>query len=217
MPAITSQTPPGRRPTADGEVMPEHLTCQFECVTEPLSTLAEADAHLRRLREMLGAYAARHHAVAASTGTPFISPGGLAVFPSSHYRDVADQLAAITREHEVNGLHVHVESVDDEERVRTLNRLRGRLPVLLALTGNAPFTHGIASGFRSWRTILIRRLPSSWCPPHFHDYDDYRRRTERLVSLGAIPDASSLAWAVRRLLRRVSPTLARRSIRTYSR
>ncbi|MFE6997187.1 YbdK family carboxylate-amine ligase [Microbacterium sp. NPDC057659] len=184
--------------SASGEVMPEYLTCQFECVTEPLSTLAEADADLRRLRGLLGEYAATRAAVAASTGTPFISPGGLAVSPSSHYHDVADQLAEITREHLVNGLHVHVESGDDdEERVRTLNRLRGWLPLLLALTGNAPFAHGVASGFQSWRSILIRRLPSSWCPPQFHDYDDYRGRTERLVALRAIPEAASLAWAVR--------------------
>ncbi|UJP10179.1 YbdK family carboxylate-amine ligase [Microbacterium sp. KUDC0406] len=182
---------------AGGEVVPEYLTCQFECVTEPLSTLAEADADLRRLRGLLAAYAAQHGGVAASTGTPFISPGGLAVSPSGHYHEVSDQLAEITREHLVNGLHVHVESGDDEERVRTLNRLRGWLPLLLALTGNAPFAHGVASGFQSWRSILIRRLPSSWCPPQFHDYDDYRTRTERLVDLRAIPEAASLAWAVR--------------------
>lgn len=183
--------------SAGGEVMPEYLTCQFECVTEPISSLAEAGVQLRRLRGLIGAHAAERGAVAAPTGTPFISPGGLAVSPSAHYHEVADQLAEITREHEVNGLHVHVESGDDEERVRTLNRLRGWLPLLLALTGNAPFAHGVASGFQSWRSILIRRLPSSWCPPHFHDYDDYRSRTERLVDLRAIPEAASLAWAVR--------------------
>ncbi|MFC4137496.1 MULTISPECIES: YbdK family carboxylate-amine ligase [unclassified Microbacterium] len=183
--------------SVSGEVMPEYLTCQFECVTDPLSTLTEAEADLRRLRGLLGEYAVQHGAVAASTGTPFVSPGGLAVSPSSHYHEVADQLAEITREHEVNGLHVHVESGEDEERVRTLNRLRGWLPLLLALTGNAPFAHGVPSGFRSWRSILIRRLPSSWCPPHFHDYEDYRGKTERLVALRAIPEAASLAWAVR--------------------
>ncbi|MGB4136291.1 MAG: YbdK family carboxylate-amine ligase [Microbacterium sp.] len=180
-----------------GEVMPEYLTCQFECVTEPLTTLAEADADLRRLRGLLGTYALSHGAVAASSGTPYISPRGLVVSPSAHYDEVAAQLAEITREHEVNGLHVHVESGDDEERVRALNRLRGWLPLLLALTGNAPFAHGVASGFQSWRSILIRRLPASWCPPQFHDYDDYRSRTERLVALRAVPEAASLAWAVR--------------------
>lgn len=182
---------------SSGEVMPAYLTCQFECVTEPLSTLAEADADLRRLRGLLRDYATQRGAVAASTGTPFISPGGLAVSPSAHYHEVADQLAEIAREHEVNGLHVHVEAGNEENRVHTLNRLRGWLPLLLALTGNASFTHGIASGFQSWRSVLIRRLPSPWCPPQFHDYDDYRSKVERLVALHAIPSAASLAWVVR--------------------
>ena len=184
--------------SAGGEVMPEYLTCQFECVTEPATVRADAEAQLRRMRGLLGAHAAAQRALAVASATPFVSPGGLVVSPSEHYAEVATQLAEITREHEVNGLHVHVEiGDDDEERVRALNRIRGWLPALLALTGNGPFAHGRHSGFASWRSILIRRLPSSWCPPHFRDADDYRARVNHLVALEAIPDASSLAWAVR--------------------
>jgi len=180
-----------------GEVLPEYLTCQLECVTEPVTTRADAAAQLRRMRSLLAAHAAQQRAIAAPSATPFISPGGLVVSPSAHYDEVATQLAEITREHEVNGLHVHVEVDGDEERVRALNRVRGWLPTLLALTGNGPFAHGRHSGFESWRSILIRRLPSSWCPPHFRDLADYRTRVDRLVSLGAIGDAASIAWAVR--------------------
>ncbi|MBO0980797.1 YbdK family carboxylate-amine ligase [Microbacterium sp. SD291] len=183
--------------SSGGEVMPEYLTCQFECVTEPASTRADASAQLSRMRQLIGTHAAQQRAVAAPSATPFISPGGLVVSPSEHYAEVATQLAEITREHEVNGLHVHVEVDGDEERVRALNRVRGWLPALLALTGNGPFAHGRHTGFASWRSILIRRLPSSWCPPHFRDLDDYRARVDRLIALGAIPDAGSLAWAVR--------------------
>lgn len=183
--------------SSGGEVMPEYLTCQFECVTEPAQTLADAGAQLRRMRGLIGAHATTQNALAVASGTPFISPGGLVVSPSTHYAEVATQLAEITREHEVNGLHVHVEVEGDEERVQALNRIRGWLPALLALTGNGPYTHGRHSGFASWRSILIRRLPSSWCPPHFRDMDDYRARIAHLVELEAIPDAGSLAWAVR--------------------
>ncbi|WP_217181084.1 YbdK family carboxylate-amine ligase [Streptomyces sp. AC495_CC817] len=182
---------------AGGEVMPEYLTCQFECVTEPALTRADAAAQVRRMRSLLAAHAAQQHAVAAATATPFISPGSVVVSPSAHYDEVATQLAEITREHLVNGLHVHVEVEGDEERIRALNRVRGWLPTLLALTGNGPFAHGRHSGFESWRSILIRRLPSSWCPPHFRDLSDYRARVEHLVELGAIGDAASIAWAVR--------------------
>lgn len=140
------------------------------CKRAPLSTLAEVDADLRRLRGLLGEYAAHQGAVAASTGTPFISPGGLAVSPSAHYHEVADQLAEITREHEVNGLHVHVEVADDEDGVRALNRLRGWLPLLLALTGNAPFAHGVASDSVSAADVIVRAMGHpvvvERCVPH---------------------------------------------------
>lgn len=183
--------------SSGGEVMPEYLTCQFECVTEPARTLADAGAQVRRMRGLIGEHAAQQGALAAATATPFVSPGGFVVSPSAHYAEVATHLAEITREHEVNGLHVHVEVEGDEERVQGLNRVRGWLPALLALTGNGPFAHGRHTGFASWRSILIRRLPSSWCPPHFRDMDDYRARIDHLVALEAIPDGGSLAWAVR--------------------
>ena len=188
-----------------GEVMPEYLTCQLECATAPVQNRADAAEQLRRMRALLAAHAAGEGALAAPSATPFIAPGEFVVSPSTHYDEVADQLAAITRDHEVNGLHVHVEVPDDEERVRALNRVREWLPTLLALTGNGPYAHGRNSGFASWRSILIRRLPSSWCPPAFHDFDDYTERVDRLVALGAIGDAASIAWAAR--LSRRFPTV----------
>lgn len=180
-----------------GAVMPEFLTSQFECVTEPLTSLTDAAAQLNRLRGLIAAHAVPLHAVVAPSGTPFASTRHASVSPSPHYDRVAAQLAHIVRGHEVNGLHVHVEVTDSEEQVRALNRVRGWLPVLLALTGNSPFIEGVPSGFASWRSILIRRLPASWSPPRFHDYDDYRSHIDQLISLGAIPDASSLSWAAR--------------------
>lgn len=110
---------------------------------------------------------------------------------------MAELLGHLSHDHEVNGLHVHVEITDDEERVRALDRVRGWLPVLLALTGNSPFTNGRDTAFASWRSILIRRLPSSWAPPRFHDYDHYRAGVQRLIDVGAIADAASLSWAMR--------------------
>jgi len=183
--------------TAIGAVSAEYLTCQLECATDPVTTTTDAVTQLRHLRGLIGAHAGGQSAIAAASGTPFASTRTFAVSPSQHYDDVAAHLAHITREHEVNGLHVHVEVTDDEERVRALNRVRGWLPVLLALTGNSPFVDGLHSGFASWRSILIRRLPSSWCPPRFRDLDDYHAHAAQLVDLQAVPEAASLAWAVR--------------------
>lgn len=183
--------------TAGVDLAPEYLTCQLESATRPSTTRADAGAQLRRSRSLLSGYAAEQGAIIASIGTPFISPDDYTVSRSEHYDAVADQLVEITREHEVNGLHVHIEVEGDEERIRALNRVRPWLPALLALTGNGPFAHGRDSGFASWRSILMRRLPSSWSPPHFRDAQDYRERIDRLVAMGAIAEASSLAWTVR--------------------
>ncbi|MFK3678059.1 YbdK family carboxylate-amine ligase [Microbacterium sp. NPDC090218] len=180
-----------------GEVTKEYLTSQIECLTEPVSNATDAEAQLSHLRGLIGWHAQEQHAIAAGTGTPFATTRSSAVSPSPHYDDVAAQLGHLTRDHEVNGLHVHVEVLDDEERVRALNRIRGWLPLLLALTGNSPFVSGRDSGFASWRSILIRRLPGSWSPPRFRDFDDYRAQVQRLIDLRAITDAASLAWAAR--------------------
>lgn len=182
---------------AGAGVTPEYLTCQLESATEPCLTRADAESQLRRTRGLLGDVAADQGSIVAATGTPFISPNRLVVSSSAHYDAVSAQLVEITREHEVNGLHIHVEVPEEEERVRVVNRVRAWLPPLLAITGNAPFAHGRDSGFASWRSILIRRLPASWSPPLFRDLTDYRSHVEQLVSMGAIAEASSLSWTVR--------------------
>lgn len=94
-------------------------------------------------------------------------------------------------------MHVHTEITDGEERVRALNALRPWLPVLLALSGNSPFWHGRDTGYASWRTILMRRLPTMGCPPFFHDETDYRTTVDRLIGLTVLPDAASVSWVAR--------------------
>src|SRR5690606_27847228 len=102
---------------AGGSVTAEYLGSQFECTTDPVGSLAEAGEQLRGLRRMLARHAARSDGVIAPVGAPFALVGGPDVSASPHYDAVSAMLGQITREHEVNGLHVHVEVGDDEERV----------------------------------------------------------------------------------------------------
>ncbi len=182
---------------AGGRISPEYLMCQLETATAPLRTMTEAAEQVRALRRRVSDHVASDGGIAASTGTPFIAPERVDLAPSEHYDVVAELLGEITREHQANGLHIHVEVPDDEERVRALNRVRGWMPALLGLMGNAPFSHGRDSGFASWRSILIRRLSTCWTPPRLADFSDYRDRVARLVEVGLISEASSLGWTVR--------------------
>ncbi|WP_309127195.1 YbdK family carboxylate-amine ligase [Microbacterium sp.] len=179
-----------------GRISREFLTCQVETATDPVSTLVEAREQLRTLRRSLADHAPDGTVVAA-TGAPFALAGAQQISPDPHYDDVMHLIGRLTADHEVNGLHVHVEVTDDEERVRALRRVREWLPALLALSVNSPFVHGMPSGLASWRTTLVGRMPVSECPPAFHDADDYHRTLDRHVRAGALPSRASVSWPVR--------------------
>lgn len=180
-----------------GEVSAEFLTCQVEYATAPAATLADAGAQLRDFRRRLGAFAHEQGVIAAATGTPFARGEPTTVSPSARYAFIAEWLGHIAGGHQACGLHVHVEIPDAVDRLRALNAVRGWLPVLLAMSVNAPFRHGSDTGFGSWRTIMMRRLPTFGAPPAFADEADYAGHRDRLVRTGAAPDAASLAWGAR--------------------
>ncbi len=78
-----------------------------------------------------------------------------------------------------------------------MRALRPWLAPLLALTANSPCFGGEDTGFASWRTIVGRRFTTASVPPDFADADDYSRRIQSLVGLGATLDTASIAWMMR--------------------
>lgn len=195
--ALTSQSALTSRDESPGGASSEFLDCQVEIATSPSLTLVEAGEELEKYRRLLGGFSRRADVLVASSGTPYGYTDTLSVTAAQRYRAIADLMGGLAREHLVNGMHVHTEVVDIEDRVHALNAVRPWLPILLACTTNSPFWRKRTSGFASWRSILLRRLPTMWCPPVFRDADEYQRRVDRLVELGAVIDRASIAWAVR--------------------
>jgi len=179
------------------EASAEFLDCQVEIATAPATTLDSAAKELESFRRSLRDFAERNEVVVGSVGTPFGSAQQGNVTAKERYRVIARMLGGLAQEHFANGLHVHTEVLDAEERVRALNQVRPWLPVLLALTVNSPFWKRQYSGFASWRSILLRRMPTMGCPPVFHDLDDYERRVDRLVALQAAVDRGLIGWSAR--------------------
>lgn len=180
-----------------GTASAEFLTCQVEYATSPVADREAARAELNTARRALSRFATAHGAIAAGTGTPFGSGEAATISPTPRYQGIGRWLGEIVESHHSSGLHVHTEVVDDEARIRASNSLRAWLPVLLALTGNSPFWGQRDTGYRSWRSILLRRLPTMGAPPVFHDMSDYRQRVAQLIRMRAAPDAASVAWSVR--------------------
>ncbi|KDA06978.1 hypothetical protein DC31_00500 [Microbacterium sp. CH12i] len=180
-----------------GVISPEFLDCQMEFSTSPSESLFSAGTELAGFRNNLGNFARQINLVAGCVGTPYGSARSSSVTPDIRYDTIANLMGGLTGEHFVNGLHVHTEVRDPEDRVRALNAVRPWLPVLLALTANSPFWRRQDSGFASWRSIQLRRLATMWCPPIFHDFEDYQHRIDRLVQMDAAVDRGTISWAAR--------------------
>ena len=186
------------RHSAHGEqVTGEFLESQIEYATSIHRQLRHAGAELRAFRSELASAAQDLDVVVVGTGTPFDACEYAMVAEKDRYQRIARDFGDLVTDHQVNGLHVHVEVDDREAGVRALNGVRLWLPCMLALTGNAPFWRGRDSGFASWRTMILRRLPTTGCPPHFDDAQDYAERADALVATGTATDLQSIAWAAR--------------------
>ena len=191
----------GRPP---GTVSREFLCSQVEYSTHVCTTMGEAHEALRSFRRRLGHWADGAGVVAAGSGTPFGRDPSASVSPGQRYADIASEAAALTDDHQINGLHVHV-ATDRDSGVRASNALRGWLPVLLALSGNSPFWDGRDTGYDSWRAVHSRRWTTYGIPPVFSDPDDYDETVAALVGIGATSDARGLSWNLR--LSSVFPTV----------
>ncbi|GAA1819889.1 carboxylate-amine ligase [Agromyces neolithicus] len=187
-----------RRGAYGERVTGEFLAAQVEYSTAIHRHVRQASAELHGFRRELAAVAQDLDVVAVGSGTPFDAcDSSTMVTEKERYRRIARNFGGLVVDHQVNGLHVHVEVDDREAGVRALNGLRHWLPCLLALTGNSPFWRGRDTGFASWRTMIQRRLPTMGCPPQFADAADYSARSRALVATGAITDLQSLGWTAR--------------------
>jgi len=92
------------------------------------------------------------------------------------------------REQLTCGCHVHVEIADRAEGVAALDRIGPWLPVLLALSANSPFWHGVDTGYASYRSQVWNRWPSAGPTLPFGSAAAYDQAVEGLVATGAVFD-----------------------------
>lgn len=183
----------------------EFFQSQIEFASPVFESGGTAAATLGAFRKALLAAASRHGVLVAGTGTPFQKSPASVLTEDSRYREIADVVGALSDEHEINGLHIHVGIPDPESGVRALNAVRRWLPTLLAISANSPFWRGSDTRFASWRAIHSRRWTTAGCPPWFSGAADYHARVEALIGIGGTPDSGTIAWYAR--LSEHQPTL----------
>jgi len=184
--------------TDDGGVVgKEFFPSQLEFDSPVLSSADQALASVLGFRTRLRDWADAAALVAAGAGTPFRTRSTSGISADERYAHIADDIAGVTADHQINGLHVHVGIPDREYGIRASNLLRMWLPTLLAVSANSPFWHGADTGYDSWRAIHSRRWTTFGVPPHFADADEHDLTLRALTGIGATSDPGTINWNVR--------------------
>lgn len=186
--------------TPEGCVIDSELKrSQVESGTAVCTEIGELRASVVSLRRTLSEAAGSIGARLLASGThPFArwsEDGG--VTPQAAYLRLHDTYGLLTVEQSVCGCHIHVGIRDPELTVAVMNRVRGWISVLVALTANSPFWMGHDSRYASYRTEVFHRWPTAGIPEHFADRAAYDELLVQLHATDSIDAPARLYWDVR--------------------
>ncbi|HEX2575792.1 MAG TPA: glutamate--cysteine ligase [Aquihabitans sp.] len=184
----------------EGTVLGSELKrSQVESGSAVCRDLSEVRRSIVGLRQALAEAATQVGARLLASGThPFArwdDDGG--VTPHAAYLQLHETYGLLTTEQAVSGCHVHVGVRDPELAIAVMNRVRGWIPLLVAMTANSPFWMGHDSRYASFRTEVFHRWPTAGIPEHFEDRAAYDRLVEQLHATGSIDAPARLYWDVR--------------------
>lgn len=180
------------------DVQREMLQSQIEVATPVCETMDEARGSLATLRTGLASLGLEYGMLLLACGThPSAVWSRQRVTEAARYDKLMRDLQILGRRNQLCGLHVHVEVLDEDERIRLMGRMLPFLPLILALSTSSPFWQGQRTGLMGYRLSAYAELPRTGLPELFTDPADYRAYVDTLVSAGAIKDASYIWWAIR--------------------
>ena len=149
--------------------------------------LAAVEHELKDWRHTVSVAAREAGAGSAALGTsPF--PGDGLITPKARYLRMEEQFGPTVQEVLTCGSHVHVGVASPEEGIGVIDRIRGWLPVVLALSANSPFSDGRDTGYASYRSQLWVRWPSAGPTDLFGSPEAYEDLVRSMVDSGVLLD-----------------------------
>ena len=189
------------------EALPEHLRARvttethagaLEIATGVHETAAAAADELRSLRLRVAASLADLGLRAASAGTHPLALGLVtALSDEPRYRHLREKMGELTRREPTFGLHVHVGLPDPDAAIRTFDRMRIWIPLVIGLAANSPFWRARDSGLACSRTFVFDAFPRTGLPRAFGAYAAYAEAIGALIEARAIEDPSFIWWDLR--------------------
>ncbi|MFD5213973.1 glutamate--cysteine ligase [Microbacterium sp. NPDC058345] len=175
---------------------PEVKREQIEIVSAPVTTFAEVLGAVVEGRRSADALAQRVGARAVALATPHVGcePHLMRV---PRYERMRNRFGLTMDEQLTCGLHVHVTIASAEEGVAVLDRIRPWLPVLLALSANSPFWHGVDSRFASYRYQAWSRWPCAGAYDPFGNAQGYAAAVADALASGVPLDHGMIYFDAR--------------------
>jgi glutamate---cysteine ligase / carboxylate-amine ligase len=177
----------------------ELIASEIEIRSGRGETLATSVAAQRDYRRRLFALAAERGVALGATGThPWADYRDQRIIDTEHYQRLNDQLRYVVWRNNTFSLHVHVGVQGADRAVRTCDRLRPILPLLLAVSANSPYLDGQDSGLHSARTVTFTRIfPRCGVPDTFGDWSAFRDYIDFLLRTRSIVEYTQVWWSVR--------------------
>src|SRR3954466_6718606 len=177
----------------------ELIKSEIEIRSGKGENFADAVAHQRNVRRLLFAHAAEHSLALGSSGThPWADFRTQEFIDTEHYRRLAGSLQYVARRNSTFSLHVHVGVRDVDRAVRVCDRLRGVLPILLAVSASSTCVDGQDSGLHSARTqTFTKSFPRCGIPDVYGGWREYREYLELLIRTQSIVEYTQVWWSVR--------------------
>jgi carboxylate-amine ligase len=184
--------------SGESQVEQELFLEQIETATQPCQDLDDLRRELRQGRLAVVEAAEAVGASVVAVATPvLVDEGDVEVTPKPRYLRMMGEFGEAARDSIVCGMHIHVEVDGVEEAVAALDRIRPWLPVLLAMSANSPFWHGLDTGYSSWRRQVLRRWPSAGEVEAFGTADNYHAAVQDLLATGAAMDKAMIYFDAR--------------------
>ena len=169
-----------------------------EIGTPVCASVEEVERELRRQRFQAATTAAAEGLEIVAAGMhPFSGWRGHRLQEADRYERIRERHDRVAREVNIFGMHIHVGVPDRVGRADLMERVRGFIPHLLALSASSPFADAEDTGFASYRAILWRQYPYTGVPPRFENEEEYDRFMELMLRSDTIRDRGNIYWSVR--------------------
>lgn len=177
----------------------ELIESEIEIRSGRCETWGELVARQQEARNRLFRTASENGLLLGATATHPWSPWQeQKIIDTEHYRRVADGLKYVAWRNNTFGIHVHVGIRGADRAMAVCDRLRPRMPELLAISANSPFLDGVDSGLHSARSqIFTKSFPRCGIPDHYGSFAEYAEYVEFLERAGSIVEATQIWWSIR--------------------